>query len=138
MNQETNNWETRLLVKSSLIPKKTHTALFIGRWQPLHDGHIALFKQALNAGKKVLIAVRDCEPDEKNPFTAVEVSDMIWLKFGFKEPAGKVNVIIIPDIDSVEFGRGVGYDIIEHVPPAQIAQISGTKIREQMRNEGEL
>ena len=35
---------------------------------------------------------------------------------------------------SVEFGRGVGYDIIEHVPPAQVGEISATKIREEMRH----
>jgi hypothetical protein len=51
---------------------------------------------------------------------------------------GKVLVIVIPDICSVEFGRGVGYDIIERVPPQQIGDISATKIREQMRKEGKL
>ena len=50
----------------------------------------------------------------------------------------KVKVIIIPDICSVEFGRGVGYDIIEHIPPTEIAEISATKVREQMRKEGKL
>ena len=45
-----------------------------------------------------------------------------------------VKVSIIPDICSIEFGRGVGYDIIEHIPPAQVAEISATKIREQLKN----
>jgi hypothetical protein len=47
-------------------------------------------------------------------------------------------VIIIPDISSVEFGRGVGYDVIEHIPPPEIADISATKIREQMIKDGKL
>ena len=47
-------------------------------------------------------------------------------------------VMVIPDISSIEFGRGVGYDIIERVPPQQIGDISATKIREQMRKEGKL
>jgi hypothetical protein len=51
---------------------------------------------------------------------------------------GKVKVSIIPDICSVEFGRGVGYDIIEHTPPQEIHDISATKVREQMRKEGKL
>jgi hypothetical protein len=51
---------------------------------------------------------------------------------------GKVKVMIIPDICSVEFGRGVGYDIIEHLPPLDIANISATKIREELRSEGKL
>ena len=49
----------------------------------------------------------------------------------------KVRVIMIPDIESINFGRGVGYDVIEHVPPEDIADISATKIREQMRKDEE-
>ena len=51
---------------------------------------------------------------------------------------GRVRVMIIPDIESVNFGRGVGYDIIEHEPPTDVKEISATKIREQMREEGKL
>ena len=51
---------------------------------------------------------------------------------------GKVRVMVIPDICSIEFGRGVGYDIIEHIPPTEIGEISATKIREQMKREGKL
>ena len=40
--------------------------------------------------------------------------------------------IIIPDIESVNYGRGVGYDIIEHVPPSDISKISATKIRKKL------
>ena len=50
----------------------------------------------------------------------------------------RVKVIVIPDICSIEFGRGVGYDIIEHIPPQEIHNISATKIREQMKKEGKL
>ena len=42
--------------------------------------------------------------------------------------AKRVKVIIIPDIESVNYGRGVGYDIIEHVPPKEIGDISATSI----------
>jgi hypothetical protein len=47
---------------------------------------------------------------------------------------GMIRIMIIPDIESINFGRGVGYDIIEHIPPADIHDISATKIREQMKN----
>jgi len=43
--------------------------------------------------------------------------------------------MIVPDIESINFGRGVGYDIIEHIPPAEIHDISATKIREQMNKK---
>jgi hypothetical protein len=49
-----------------------------------------------------------------------------------------IKVMIIPDICSIEFGRGVGYDIIERIPPQEIHDISATKIREQMKKEGKL
>lgn len=51
---------------------------------------------------------------------------------------GKLKVIIIPDIESINIGRGVGYDVIEHIPPQEIHDISATKIREQMKTEGKL
>jgi cytidyltransferase-like protein len=131
-------WSKKIHVQSSLPPKEGQFAMFIGRWQPLHDGHKALFKQAMDEGKNVLICIRDIEPDEKNPFTADEVKENIIEHYIFEMMDGKVKVIIIPDICSVEFGRGVGYDIIEHVPPQAIHDISATKIREQLKTEGKL
>jgi hypothetical protein len=38
---------------------------------------------------------------------------------------------IIPDIESLNYGRGVGYDVIYHEPPKEIEQISGTAIRKK-------
>ena len=51
---------------------------------------------------------------------------------------GRVMVSIIPDIESVNYGRGVGYEIIEHIPPDDIKEISATKIREELREDGKL
>ena len=81
------------------------------------------------------ICVRDVVPDEKNPFTSIQVKENIE-QFYLSNP--KVKVVIIPDICSVEFGRGVGYDIIERIPPQEVHDISATKIREQMKAEGKL
>lgn len=127
-------WGKVVHVKSSLQPKPGQFALFVGRWQPLHAGHKALFQQALDEGKRVWIAIRDVAPDEKNPWTAQEV--LINISNSYKEviETGRILVSIIPDICSVEFGRGVGYDIIEHIPPAQVGEISATKIREEMKH----
>jgi len=129
------NWSKKLHVESSLPAKPGQHAMFVGRWQPLHTGHQALFQRAMDAGKNVLICIRDIQPDEKNPFSAQEVLENI-ITFYKDEP--RVKVMVIPDICSIEFGRGVGYDIIEHIPPTEIADISATKIREQMRQEGKL
>jgi|TARA_A100001015_G_C14622236_1_gene568356 adenylylsulfate kinase len=107
-------------------------SLFIGRWQPWHDGHRWLIDQRLNEGKNVCIAIRDMPPDESNIFTPQEVKDNIEKQLSELIVSKKVTVIIIPDIESVNYGRGVGYDIIEHVPPQKIGKISATEIRKKM------
>ena len=133
-----NMWEKKVHVKSSLERKDSQWSLFIGRWQPLHEGHKQLFRQVINEGGKVLVAIRDGETNEKNPFTPQQVLMNIATEMELEISNGKLKAIIIPDICSVEFGRGVGYDIIEHIPPAEVADISATKIREQMKQEGKL
>jgi cytidyltransferase-like protein len=132
------NWKIEHHVKSSLEPKDGQYAMFVGRWQPLHSAHQELFAQALGEGKNVLICIRDIAPDEKNPFSAEQVKENIEGYYKLMIEAGKVKVMIIPDICSIEFGRGVGYDIIEHIPPTKVGEISATKIREKMRQEGKL
>lgn len=116
---------------------KQHS-MIIGRFQPFHDGHKWLVNQCLEDGKNVLILIRDIVPDEKNPFTALEVSKNINTELWDYIIQGRIAVMIIPDIESVNFGRGVGYDIIEHIPPQEVSEISATKIREQLKQEGKL
>jgi cytidyltransferase-like protein len=128
-------WDKKVHVQSSLLAKEGQYAMFVGRWQPLHTGHQELFKRAMDEGKNILICIRDIQPDEKNPFTAQQVLENIT---EFYQNESRVKVMVIPDICSIEFGRGVGYDIIEHIPPTIIGEISATKIREQLRNEGKL
>jgi len=131
-------WDKKIHVKSSMERKDSQWSLFIGRWQPLHTGHKELFRQVINEGGKVCVAIRDGETNEKNPFSPLQVMDNIFDEMQAEIEAGTLKAIIIPDICSVEFGRGVGYDIIEHIPPAEVAEISATKIREQMKAEGKL
>ena len=132
------NWNKVIHVKSSLEPKTNQYAMFIGRWQPLHDGHKQLFQQALNDGKNLLICIREGEINDKNPYTAEEVKEVIEMEYALFVSNGVVKVMVIPDICSVEFGRGVGYDIIEHIPPTKVGEISATKVREQLRKDGKL
>ena len=106
--------------------------MFIGRWQPWHDGHRWLIDQRLNEGKNVLICVREVSKDDKNPYDPLDVKINLEKKLEDLISSQKVKVIIIPDIESINYGRGVGYDIIEHVPPKDIGDISATKIRKQL------
>ena len=107
-------------------------SMFIGRWQPWHNGHRWLIDQRLNEGKNVLICVREVSKDDKNPYNPIEVKENVEKELKDLINAKRVKVIIIPDIESVNYGRGVGYDIIEHVPPSEIGEISATKIREKL------
>jgi cytidyltransferase-like protein len=111
-------------------------SMFVGRWQPLHEGHQWLFGQALEEGKNVLICIRDVEPDERNPYTPAQVKDNIEQFYRDQVIQGRVKVMIIPDIESINYGRGVGYDIIEHIPPDEISEISATKVREEYKKLG--
>jgi cytidyltransferase-like protein len=132
------NWSKKIHVTSSIPPKEGQYAMFIGRWQPLHPGHKEMFNQAINDGKKVLICIRDTETNEKNPWTSHQVLMNLSNELQDLIENNSVKIMVIPDISSVEFGRGVGYDVIEHIPPTEIADISATKIREQMKLEGKL
>jgi nicotinamide mononucleotide adenylyltransferase len=104
-------------------------ALFIGRWQTWHEGHQWLINQQFEKGKNVWIAIRDVDRDENNPKTAQEV--MIELSETLRGylSTGRLYISIIPDIESVNYGRYVGYDVIYHEPPTEIGKISGTSIR---------
>ena len=113
-------------------------SLYIGRWQPWHEGHQWLIDQQLNEGNRVLLAIRDVPTDESNPWTAEQVYKNLSKVHYELIRQGKIKLIIIPDIDSVNYGRGVGYQVIQHTPPQEIEEISATKIREQMRNDCKL
>ena len=104
-------------------------AMFVGRWQPFHNGHKWLIDQKLDEGTPILICVRDIPPDTKNPFTTAETIHMLETVYEDKN----VVVMSIPDIESVNYGRGVGYEINEHVPPKNIGFISATQIRKQIK-----
>lgn len=103
--------------------------LFIGRYQSPHKGHMHIFDSFLKDKKPVLIAIRDIEPDAANPLTAAEVQTL-WEKVYAANPL--VKVIIMPDIASVNYGRGVGYAINEINVPDTVAAISATEIRRQV------
>jgi nicotinamide mononucleotide adenylyltransferase len=106
--------------------------MFIGRWQPWHDGHRWLIDQRLNEGKNVLICVREVSKDDKNPYDPHYVKKNVEKELNDLISSNRVKVIIIPDIESVNYGRGVGYDIIEHIPPENVGKISATEIRKKL------
>lgn len=104
-------------------------ALYVGRWQNWHKGHEWLINQQLEKGKDVWVAIRNVPTDENNPKTAQQVMMDLSEEPFFKENSQRVQISIIPDIESINYGRGVGYDVIYHEPPSEIEKISGTSIR---------
>lgn len=117
----------KILKEPTVSPYNTKTSLFIGRWNGVfHNGHDHIIQKKLEEGHNVLMAIRDVKPDDKNPWTATEVKNMLEYRWK-NEP--RVECIIIPDIVSVEYGRGVGYEVNEIKVTEKIAGISGTECR---------
>lgn len=125
----------------------------LGRWQPWHDGHTALFKKAYAETGQVCIMIRDVggivgidagggrtAAQTDNPFDLLEVIrnlDAALEKEGFKNGEDYV-VMRVPNIVDISYGRGVGYTFTEHDLGEEIHNISATKIRAQLRAEGKL
>ena len=116
-----------------MIDYSKPTAQMLGRWQPFHDGHLALFKEILKKTGQVVIMVRSMPQSDNNPFVFEDIKKRIEEKL--KDYVGKFDVISVPNITNICYGRDVGYKIEEIVLPKQIQEISATKIREKERNE---
>ena len=119
---------------------KKPTAQMLGRWQPWHDGHTALFERALAVFGQVSIMVRDVQGWEDNPFDYEQVWHGIrdGLQAAGYSYSDKYIVMRVPNIVDISYGRGVGYTFTEHDLGATIHDISATKIRADMRDKGEL
>lgn len=100
-------------------------SLMIGRWQPLHDGHIKLIRSVLNEGKKVVVGLRDTPISSKNPYTIKQREEMFKKVFG-----DEVELMTLPDVAEVVYGRDVGYGIRQIPLDPYTEGISATKWRE--------
>lgn len=121
-------------VCQQLIPTfdpKAPTALFLGRYQPFHDGHKALIEEGLRRVGQVCIAVRETHgTNEKNPFDFHSVKQRI--EAALAAYRGRVLIVRVPNITNIFYGRDVGYDIERLVLDESTEQISATKIRKLM------
>ena len=125
---------------------KAPTVQMLGRWQPWHDGHTALFKKALALTGQVIIMCRDVEGvdggpgQDDNPYDYFKVRDNIVL--GLSEHGYTLHddyeIAKVPNIVDISYGRGVGYTFTEHDLGTDIHEISATKIRAKLRQEGKL
>jgi adenylylsulfate kinase len=111
----------------SVFDPKRPTALFIGRYQPFHDGHRALILEGLRRVGQVCIAVRDTSGDAKNPFAFEAVRSRI--ETALREVEGRFAVVSLPNISHVFYGRDVGYAVERIELDESTEAISATEIR---------
>ena len=129
-----------------MFDAKKPTVLLLGRWQPWHDGHLALFKRAISKTGQVVIQVRDVKnssggkDQDDNPFSFSEISKDIEKKLlvsGFKLNEDYI-IQFVPNITNITYGRGVGYKIEQESFDSDIESISATKIRKSLREKGKI
>jgi cytidyltransferase-like protein len=107
---------------------KRPTALFIGRFQPFHEGHKALIVEGLRRVGQVCIAVRDTAgTDDKNPFPFEEVRARI--EHALRQFEGRFDIVRLPNVSHVFYGRDVGYAVERIELSASIEAISATDQR---------
>ena len=125
---------------------KKPTVQMLGRWQPWHDGHQALFKRCVAKTGQVIIQVRDVQGasggdgQDDNPFDWEVVCKNIeegLAKDDFHRGT-EYEIMLVPNVVNITYGRGVGYKFEEEVFEESITDISATKIRKDMRDKGTL
>lgn len=111
---------------------RKETVQMLGRWQPWHPGHRALFERALAKTGQVIIQIRDCQGwNDSNPFAINQVKEYIRRDL---DPLyqGQYEIQVVPNIVNITYGRDVGYKIEKEVFDDTIHSISATKIRKEM------
>jgi len=115
--------------KTGLHDWKKPTTLMLGRYQPWHEGHSALYSEAQNRTPQVMIGVRNTyKTSSKDPLTFLEVKNYIK-----KEPEMKDSMVIrLPNITNIVYGRDVGYKIEQVELDAETEAISATQKRKEL------
>ena len=108
------------------------TVQMLGRWQPWHDGHRALFERLIARTGQVVIQIRDVQGWQgSNPFEVEKVKSFIKRDL---DPIyqGQYEIQVVPNIVHIGWGRGVGYTHAEETFDESITDISATKIRKEL------
>ena len=111
---------------------RKETVQLLGRYQPWHAGHRALFERAVAKTGQVVILIRDCQGwNDSNPFDFKQISNFIRRDL---DPIyqGQYEIMLVPNIVNITYGRDVGYKIEQETFDDSIHSISATKIRKSM------
>jgi len=108
------------------------TVQMLGRWQPWHEGHRALFDRAIAKTGQVCIMIRDCQGWQgSNPFAIEQVKKFIQRDLDMLYQ-GQYTIQVVPNIVNITYGRDVGYRIEQETFDNSITDISATKIRKDL------
>jgi hypothetical protein len=108
------------------------TVQMLGRWQPWHAGHRALFERAIKKTGQVCIMIRDCQGwNHSNPFDLEQVKNYIRADLD-TEYKGMYEIVVVPNIVNITYGRDVGYIIEQETFDDATQAISATAIRKQL------
>lgn len=111
---------------------KKETVQMLGRWQPWHAGHRALFERLIQKTGQVCIMIRDCQGwNDSNPFNSDQVKNYIRKDLDLLYQ-GQYDIMLVPNIVHIGYGRGVGYTIEQEIFGEEITKISATEIRQKM------
>ena len=122
--------EVQLVIKHfKLHDWSAPTTLMLGRYQPWHEGHHALYKEAGKRTEQVLLGVRNTyNTSEKDPLKFDQVKEYI-AKDKFMDGS---MVLRLPNITNIVYGRDVGYKIEQVDLGADIHAISATQKRKEL------
>ena len=109
--------------KATLIP---------GRFQPLHRGHIALARKLLAEGRKVVFGVFETSSSRRNPYSMATRFDMIRAVFHGEMMDCRVNIVVLPWVEDIAYGRDCGWTPREVRLDVATEQITATQLREEM------
>jgi hypothetical protein len=126
-------WAEQIVRKlRPIFDPKMPTALFVGRWQPFHEGHKSLIIKGIDRAGQACIAVRDTAGiDDNNPFPFEYIRARI--EHGLREYDGRYIVIPVPNISHVFYGRDVGYKVEQLSLDESLEGVSATLIRKRER-----
>lgn len=122
------------IIRMRTFDRHHPTVQLLGRYQPWHQGHRALFERAIQKTGQVCIMVRTCPSSPSNPFSVDEVMKNIHADLS-AQYQGAYHIVTVPNITNITYGRDVGYTIEQETLSPEIEQISATQIRTQRVHE---
>ena len=98
-------WSLRIAdeIQEHVWDNRRPTAQMLGRWQPWHEGHQALFEEIVKKTGQVNIQVRDVQGVGDNPFDFETVKKNI--EQALQPYKNRIQVTLVPNITNICYGR---------------------------------